>query len=603
MLRVKKVISIIMVVTFFCMSFIGCKSSDNDGTKQTDTQTNDTTTDKTNDTTTQQASATPTQAVDKLADIIPKDTVTLTVFSQLANYSGEQIGWFAKVLKDKFNVKLNIIPSGDGVFATRMESGNLGDIILFGSDGDEYKQAIQANMLYDWNEEDLLKNYGPYINDNMQLALQKNAGISPDGTVYGFGHNVGSSPNEHESFFYHPDIRWDLYAKLGYPKIATLEDFVGVLEKMVALAPKSDSGAKTYAMSLFKDWDGDSVMFVKALGALYGYDEFGFTLYNVNTQTAEPILDDNSMYIRSLKFYNQLYQKGLLDPDSMTQTYSDACDAYTDGAAIFNIFTFLGASLYNTDAHTKEGKGMYALAADDMKTLTYGLNIYGKERVWAIGANTEYPELCMAIINWLSTPEGVMTFNHGPQGVTWDYDKDGYAYLTDLGVSCKADNTTQLTGDYSGAYGDGTPQMNNTTWAIDSVNPDGKGETYNNLFWKSTGIKPATVAEQAWKDKMGYLTPDEYLEKSGHMSLSIGTNYVAGAKSDELTTTWNQVKEAVKTYSWQAVYAKNDTEFNKIVAELKQKAKDYGYDDCITWCLNEAKLRKAAEDSAKAASK
>lgn len=45
-----------------------------------------------------------------LADIIPEETVTLDVFDQLANYSGEQIGWFGQIMLDKFNVKLNIIP-------------------------------------------------------------------------------------------------------------------------------------------------------------------------------------------------------------------------------------------------------------------------------------------------------------------------------------------------------------------------------------------------------------------------------------------------------------------------------------------------------------
>lgn len=67
--------------------------------------------------------------------------ITLTVFSQLANYNGEQVGWFAKEMLDRFNVKLNIIPDSDGTFDTRMESGNLGDIVVFGSAGKQYKAA------------------------------------------------------------------------------------------------------------------------------------------------------------------------------------------------------------------------------------------------------------------------------------------------------------------------------------------------------------------------------------------------------------------------------------------------------------------------------
>lgn len=73
----------------------------------------------------------------------------------------------------KFNVKLNIIPDPDGVYETRMESGNLGDIVIWGNDSDEYQQAVQKGMLFDWNEDDILTDYGPYIKEHMPYALEK----------------------------------------------------------------------------------------------------------------------------------------------------------------------------------------------------------------------------------------------------------------------------------------------------------------------------------------------------------------------------------------------------------------------------------------------
>ena len=101
-------------------------------------------------------------------DVIPDETVTLNVFDQLANYSGEQIGWFGQVMLEKFNVKLNIIPDSDGTYETRMESGDLGDLVIWGNDGDEYLQAVDKGMLFDWNEDDILADYGPYIAEHMQ---------------------------------------------------------------------------------------------------------------------------------------------------------------------------------------------------------------------------------------------------------------------------------------------------------------------------------------------------------------------------------------------------------------------------------------------------
>ena len=102
-----------------------------------------------------------------------RPALTLTVFSERANYSGMQEGWSAKILKDKFNVELNIVPNGEGVFNTRMESGNLGDIIVFGSEGD-YMQARDAGLLFDWEEDNVLQDYGSYIKEHMPYALEKN---------------------------------------------------------------------------------------------------------------------------------------------------------------------------------------------------------------------------------------------------------------------------------------------------------------------------------------------------------------------------------------------------------------------------------------------
>ena len=110
--------------------------------------------------------------------------ITLTVYSQLANYSGEQVGWSAQLLKEKFNVVLNIIPDNDGVLETRMESGNLGDIVIWGSDDDDYMRAVDNGMLYDWEEDNLLEEFGPVIKENMSFALEKNRSINSDGKIH-----------------------------------------------------------------------------------------------------------------------------------------------------------------------------------------------------------------------------------------------------------------------------------------------------------------------------------------------------------------------------------------------------------------------------------
>ena len=65
----------------------------------------------------------------------------------------------------------------------------------------------------------------------------------------------------------------------------------------------------------------------------------------------------------------------------------------------------------------------------------------------------------------------------------------------------------------------------------------------------------------------------------------------------ELSTIWNQVTTAIKTGSWQAMYAKTDSEFDKIVENMKKEAESYGYQQCLEWSQNEAAKRKACEDA------
>ncbi len=89
--------------------------------------------------------------------------IRLDVYSQLANFSGLQLGWGATLLKDMFNVEINIIPEQDGTYATRMEAGSLGDIVVWGADGDKYQDAVSQGLLLDWEENDVASEYGAYL--------------------------------------------------------------------------------------------------------------------------------------------------------------------------------------------------------------------------------------------------------------------------------------------------------------------------------------------------------------------------------------------------------------------------------------------------------
>lgn len=572
-------------------------SSDNSSSTPSNSSDNSSTSSSSSDTSEpSNPSGTQSEWEADYSEFIPKDTVTLEVYSQLSNYSGKQLGWFADIMKEKFNVELNIINNPDGTFATRMESGNLGDIVVFGAP-DQYAQAATAGLLLDWEDEDILADFGPYISENLQPALDKVKNMSgSDGKVHGYGHDVATDPTKTKINDYWPALRYDLYEEIGKPEIKTLDDYIPVFEKMKEVCPTSDSGKETYAVSLFSDWDGDMVMFVKTIGALYGYDEFGLGLYDCATNTYQDVLQDGGWYLKALKWYNTLYQKGLLNPNSMTQKYDDVASQMVDGATFFNQFKWMGADLYNTPEHVADGKAMYCVPPADSKNLVEGLNIYGGERIWTIGAKTQYPELCMAIINWFSTPEGTMTIKYGPQGTTWDYNADGKAYLTDDGLRAMTDKKgVTINGT---TFEDGEFKINNTTMSLDDVNPL-TGETYNWENWSTTS-KEYTDIQKKWQAWAGTNTADEYL--ASRQVVNVKSTYTSTPKDQDLQAKWDQVKQCVRDGSWNAIYAKDDAEFDSIVAKMKDDAKAYGYDECVAFQTNEANLRKAAvEEALKAA--
>lgn len=531
------------------------------------------------------------------------EVIKLNVYSQLANFSGKQIGWSADILKKKFNVELNIIPEGDGVFETRMTSGNLGDIVVWGADNDKYPLAVKNNLLFGWEDDNVLDEYGPYIKKNMPDALKKNKELTKTITngasdkLYGFGANVALNSKDHESFFYTWDTRWDLYKKLGYPKIKNLQDYHKMLKNMQKLCPSDDSGNKVYAVSLWPDWDDAMVMYVKAMAtAYYGYDELALGLYDPTNGKYHDALEENGPYLEMLKWFNDLYQDGLIDPDSMTQTYDEMIAKVQNGGTLFSIFNYSGSLGYNTKEHTSAGKLMYCMKPEDASPIVYGMNTQGGDRVWSIGAKTEYPEKCMEIINYLATPEGRMTMEYGPKGYTWDYDDQKHAYLTDVGMKCQKDKNTTMGGGYKGSYHDGELQINNVTWSLDASNPDSDGETYNKESWASYNATPSSDIEKDWRDKTGCTTINEYMEK-GKYTVAPGTSFSKETQDTTLKTTWNQVTTEIKNSSWKAIYAESDKKFDSVVASMKKSAKKYGYDKCVEWSRNQASRRKALEDA------
>ena len=163
--------------------------------------------------------------------------MTVEVFDSLASSQGlQKSGWFAKIVKDKFNIKLNIIApnvsGGDTVFDTRSASGNLGDLVIVGTGNGRLNKLVKAKLIEDMTPYySSMKNVKKY--DSAVKSIAKQSG--KDG-VWGVPQGVSSQsptdPSEGNESAAAPYIRWDIYKEIGYPQIKDLDGLLNVLKQM-----------------------------------------------------------------------------------------------------------------------------------------------------------------------------------------------------------------------------------------------------------------------------------------------------------------------------------------------------------------------------------
>ncbi|WP_256757192.1 extracellular solute-binding protein [Cohnella sp. WQ 127256] len=537
------------------------------------------------------------------------ETLKLTVFSTTANYAGPQIGWFAKAIKDKFNIELDIVASnltgGDTKIAAMMASGNLGDIVIWGDDKNHYPNAIKGGLLLDLAKDGLLDTYGKDIVATYPKAIEKaKVAFGSGSSVFGIGNNVASNPtgpSEGKDMTWGPDLRWDLYQQVGSPEINSAADYLPVLKQMQALEPKNAQGKKTYAFSLWSDWDGNYKMtLAKQFANMYGYDEIVDTaLYTkADEEKYYDFLSEESWYMKSLKLYFDANQMGLLDPDSLTQKFDDVVAKYKDGRLLFSWFPWMGAANYNTAENIEAGKGFATVPFKEEVMYSTGFNVYGGNGIISIGADAKDPKRIMEFINWFYTPEGGMisagggtAVPNGPKGLTWDVGADGKPVITDFGIKAYADQqNTQIPEEFGGGdYYYGANQMNFSFVVPAEVNPE-FGEPYDHNLWQTTLKRNPNKLESSWREKYGVLTPKEYFVKNN--KIAVAPQGFTGKEPLVMDKTLEQKNKLIGTviqqYSWKMVYAKNEDQYNKIKQEMLDKVKGLGYDEVIAFSIKKA---------------
>lgn len=538
--------------------------------------------------------------------------ITVDVFDGLANYQGIQSGWFAKIVKDKFNMELNIIApnvSGGGqtLYQTRSAAGEIGDLIIYGADEGRLHDMVTAGLIIDMTDliagKENLKKYQSGIDSLNSLVEQEG--------IYGVPSSVSeqpaTNPSEGLDPTFGPYLRWDAYKAVNYPKMSTLEDLLPVLKSMQEAVPTSTSGKQTYGISLFKDWDGNMMCLAKQPACFYGYDELGFVFARADGSDYQSIIDDNSMYVRVLKFYYQANQMGILDPESTTQNSDTLTAKYADGQILYCPWPWFAQPAYNTPENKAAGKGFMIAAIDDMKDFSYGCTPNGSRQMIAIGSKAEDKQRLADFIDWLYSPEGIQcstaqtTASSGPEGLTWEL-KDGKPVLTEFGQNAfLGGGDVDVPSEWGGGkWKDGVSALNFVTVTSSDVNPS-TGFPYNYNLWDSVIDANTTALDTDWQTKMGAKTTIEFLKNNNLLMVAPGSSFIAPAEDSEISTLRGQCRAKIIENSWRMVFAADEEEFNSLLKDMQDTVNGLGYDKVLAVDMQNAKDQNAARIEAAAA--
>ncbi|MDR1640505.1 MAG: extracellular solute-binding protein [Clostridiales bacterium] len=514
----------------------------------------------------------------------PEKTVTIQVMSLTGNGSGFITGWYADLLKENLGIEIELIASGDQgeqKLQAYMSAGELPDMVVF-KEWKQVQDAQRAGLLepFDAHKDELsnvFSNYGTALS----YAAEN---VTTDGKPYVLPSGIGAASVGTE-LNWGPLFRWDLYKKLGYPEVPNFYGYLDLLKKMQELEPETPSGQKVYGFGLWSDWDAVSMQQAASIIAVNGSDSdqiissLPFVTIDYKTDSFTGILDDGGAYLSALKFFYDANQMGLLDPDSLTQRFDTAKSKTDEGRYLFGLWPWMVEG-YNTPERTDADSftGFATIPHGEYRPLMFAENPVGNSWAWGISSKSENIEKCLAYLNFISDPANLTTIVNGPQGILWDLGSDGLPYVTDQGYDILQD-AANYQFPQGGKLDDGRAEpINGLPGTMYNVSP--YGVPYLAAKWPSYD-PPVTKLNEDWQDHMGYKSASEMDVDKGTFTLINNAIKYIPPISDEIQMIVQQIGDSVKTFSWQAVFAKDQAEFDSLVGQMRSQAEELGLEQVM----------------------
>ncbi len=513
------------------------------------------------------------------------EPMVLEVYSQPANFQGEQVGWTAKLLKEKLNVTLNIIApqvAGGDIFAARAASGFLGDLIIL--DNADIQSSIKSGLVVDITEG--MKGLTSFEEYKTQLDVYNSSldGVA-EGSYYAWPCEMtNTSPTTFSPTIpgVAPTVPWDYYDEAGAPELEDLSDLVSLLRTIQDNHPTNEAGDPSYGITLWPDWDGTSMENVNQLTKWYGQEVNGSILLGTDGSMVE-LTDDEGAYKKILKFYYEANQAGVVDPDSGTQNW-DSVNGKFNSKRAFLIWNDWQQGFWNTTERGNKGENYMMVPLNDMNIYQPSDPYFGSGRAFACGTtDPAKQERVIMLMDWMSSPEGLEAIHGGIKGFTYVDAEDGNGFVrTPEGEYALMDNSPVPEEFGGGLYADGMLQVNQWMVAGVATNPN-NGTTYSATYWPAEVEKAKTKTTNEWGERFDAKNPVDYLLKNDVMTVVPFVNVNLTPDDTDTALIRSNCGPLVCDASWKMVFAKDEAEFEQIWTDLKEELEGFGWSDLVAF--------------------
>lgn len=367
-----------------------------------------------------------------------KDLVTLRVLIMEtgSKWNSQQNNEVAQAIAEKIGVKIEYVEADENKFNVLLAGGDLPDLVR--TDVNKYqKQLIEGDLIVPMD--DLLAKSGKDITANIPTVVDysKKNWSNGTGKLYFLPPQVQSKPGTSIApITIGPTIRWDWYKEIGTPEIATMDDLLDVVGKIVEKHPTTEDGKKVYGVSMWQDWGLwpytiPPIIFTESVSATSD-----LTASKVGgSDFISNLTDESSNFWTAIDFYNKAQRRGLLDPDSLTMKNNDYMAKATAGQIVVGPATWAMGD-FNAQ-HASEGKGYLVVPAGKL-AWTGAVNPLGwQDKAYSISKTSKNPEKAMEFLNYIYSYEGARTMYNGVEGKHWKM-VDGKPALTDETLALKA---------------------------------------------------------------------------------------------------------------------------------------------------------------------